>query len=129
MKKLEGFEIVNSVLGGPSVYWHGPCITCPKCRSEYTHIVRAGTLVGVCDGEATVIPGTEPVGQTDVRRSAVEIVFECEMCRKVFSVVIQQHKGVNYLHVRTGVRKLASQSAMKKAAAFVEKWRIRTGMA
>lgn len=79
-------------------------VVCPKCRSDYTHIVRVGTLKGSDKNEAVeAYEGTEQSGFTASRRSAVEIVFECERCPDPFSLVIQQHKGVNIVQVHEGI--------------------------
>lgn len=72
-------------------------VVCPNCRSDYTHIKSVGTLVGTDEHEASIYEGTGQTGTTGSRRSAVEIVFECEQCPKLFALVIQQHKGINLL--------------------------------
>lgn len=75
-------------------------VRCPHCRSHYTHIRRVGTLVGTDVSEATpAYPGTEATGTTPDRRSALEVVFECECCPDRFALVIQQYKGVNRIEV------------------------------
>jgi hypothetical protein len=79
-------------------------IRCPNCGSDYTHIRHAGTLVGSDEGEATVAySGTGPSGTTAARRSALEVVFECEGCTKLFALVIQQVKGVNHFCIEDDV--------------------------
>lgn len=73
---------------------------CPSCHSEYTHVIRAGTLTGIDKHEAVeVYEGTEQSGVTSARRSAVEIVFECEQCPVKSALAIQQHKGLNLVEI------------------------------
>lgn len=79
-------------------------VVCPNCGSHYTHVRSAGTLVGSDEHEATVAyEGTAPSGTTPSRRSAVEIVFDCEECPQLFRLVIQQHKGINNLEIHAGL--------------------------
>lgn len=80
-------------------------IRCPNCGSDYTHVRHAGTLVGSDDNEATpAYSGTAPSGATGSRRSALEIVFTCEGCPKLFALVIQQHKGNNLIQIDDDVK-------------------------
>lgn len=74
-------------------------IKCPHCGSDYTHIERAGTVMGSDPHEAKVYPGTVPTSTTGFRRSGVEIVMSCEMCPFQFALVVQQHKGNNFVQV------------------------------
>ena len=75
-------------------------VVCPSCGSHYTHIHSVGTLVGSDQFEAVVAyKGTASSGTTPARRSAVEIVFDCEGCPHLFALVIQQQKGNNLVEV------------------------------
>jgi hypothetical protein len=65
---------------------------CPKCNSPFSHAKSAGTLMGTDDREAEVIPGTEIVGTSPSRRSAVVVQFEGE-CGHEWRVIFQQYKG------------------------------------
>jgi len=79
-------------------------IVCPSCSSDYTHVHHVGTLVGSDQFEAaTAYEGTATSGSTPERRSAVEIVFECEGCPQRFSLVIQQHKGNNFVEIHENI--------------------------
>jgi hypothetical protein len=79
-------------------------VVCPSCGFDYTHIHHVGTLVGSDQFEAVpAYEGTAPSGATPQRRSAVEIVFSCENCPKLFALVIQQHKGNNLVEVHEDV--------------------------
>jgi hypothetical protein len=75
----------------------GECIRCPKCGSINTHTHGVGTLVGSDEAEAVVYLGTNPIGKTPSRRSALSITMSCEHCPGTFSLVIQQHKGTNFI--------------------------------
>jgi hypothetical protein len=82
-----------------------PVISCPYCGGCYTHILRVGTLLGSDEHEALVYDGTDTTGATGSRRSALEIVFWCEFCQpKLFALVIQQHKGWNFIRIDTDVK-------------------------
>jgi hypothetical protein len=73
-------------------------IRCPNCGYDYTHIERAGTLTGSDEYEAVkAYPGTESIGVTGSRRSAIKVVMSCEECPTLFGLIIQQDKGVNFL--------------------------------
>lgn len=75
-------------------------VVCPNCGSHYTQVENAGTLIGSDPHEATVAyEGTAPTGTTPERRSAVEVVFNCEGCPQLFRLVIQQHKGINNIEI------------------------------
>ena len=77
-------------------------VRCPYCGGDFTHIRHVGTLVGSDKLEATAAyEGTVPAGATGARRSALEVVFDCETCPKPFALVIQQHKGNNMLEIHT----------------------------
>lgn len=41
--------------------------------------------------------GTQRIGSTPWRRSGVAIEFWCETCPNLFAVVVQQHKGRNFI--------------------------------
>lgn len=83
-------------------------IVCPSCGSGYTHIRHVGTLVGADDHAAVLsYDGTGTSGSTGARRSALEIVFTCEGCPKLFALVVQQHKGVNFIEIHADVPELA----------------------
>lgn len=82
----------------------GAHVSCPNCASDFTHVVGVGTLLGSDEWEASVYRGTAVTGATAERRSAVEIVFDCEQCDQLFGLVIQQSKGVNYVEVHQNVR-------------------------
>jgi hypothetical protein len=79
-------------------------VLCPSCGSDYTHVQHVGTLVGSDQAEAVpAYEGTFPSGTTPQRRSAVEIVFLCEQCPKLFALIIQQHKGINHVEIHEDV--------------------------
>ncbi len=79
-------------------------VVCPSCGFDYTHVHHVGTLIGSDENEAVVAyEGTDASGATPKRRSAVEIVFSCENCPKLFALVIQQHKGNNFVEVHEDV--------------------------
>ena len=79
-------------------------VICPHCGSEYTHVRHVGTLFGSDHAEAELAhDGTATSGVTSQRRSAVEIVFSCENCPDLFALVIQQHKGNNFVEVHEDV--------------------------
>ncbi len=81
-------------------------VVCPNCNSDYTHVHHVGTLMGTDDHEATAAyQGTDPSGVSAERRSALEIVFACENCPKLFAVVFQQHKGVSTIQIHDEVSK------------------------
>lgn len=71
---------------------------CPFCGEDYSHIRYAHTLLGSDDCEARIYPGTVQGGETKSRRSALAIGFDGE-CEHSWEVVIQQHKGVNFVLV------------------------------
>jgi hypothetical protein len=75
--------------------WGGEAnVVCPNCNSDYTHVHHVGTLFGTDQHEAVpAYEGTTPSGARPSRRSAVEIVFNCENCPQYFALVIQQHKA------------------------------------
>ena len=73
-------------------------ILCPLCGDEYSQIGRVFTLLGSDALEAGVYDGTEAVGCTPSRRSALGIEFEGE-CGHSWSLIIQQHKGNNFVYV------------------------------
>lgn len=78
-----------------------PSLNCSNCRGSYIHLSRVGTLVGRDEYEAVpAIAGTQPVGLTPSRRSALQIVFWCEECHTESAIVIQQHKGNEFLEFR-----------------------------
>ncbi|MCI0682447.1 MAG: hypothetical protein L0Y71_10100 [Gemmataceae bacterium] len=72
-------------------------VVCPSCGSDYTHVRHVGTLVGSDQFEAVVAyDGASPSGATPQRRSAVEIVFSCENCPKLFSSsTVESRKSSN----------------------------------
>jgi hypothetical protein len=75
------------------------CImTCPVCGFDYTHPVGAYTRLGSDTFEAGVYDGTRALDVTGYRRSALVVRFYCEGgCR--FALVVQQHKGQNFVWV------------------------------
>lgn len=78
-------------------------LRCPSCGEGLTHIVRVGTLMGSDASEAEVYPGTEVIGKTGERRSALSVVCSCENCPKLFAAVLQQCKGENWLQIHADV--------------------------
>jgi hypothetical protein len=80
-------------------------LLCPACGSEYSHVERVGTTYGTDKYEAGVYPGTKAIRHTGWRRSGVEIVCSCESCLELFSLVLQQHKGQNFILVRKDMGK------------------------
>lgn len=73
-------------------------ILCPACGYEYSHIQRAGTKLGTDKYEARVYEGTEALGCVGWRRSALVVELKGE-CGHQWALVIQQHKGINYVRV------------------------------
>jgi hypothetical protein len=71
---------------------------CPTCGYNYNQIIRVSTRLGSDENEACVYPGTEALGCTGHRRSALVISFEGE-CEHEWNLVIQQHKGQNFVSV------------------------------
>lgn len=97
---LEGDGVLRFLAG--KAYGDGNVnIVCPHCGSDYTHVSHVGTLLGSDEHEAGIYEGTVQIGATaiDYRRSAVAIVFDCENCPTQFSLVVQQHKGVNLVQI------------------------------
>lgn len=85
---------------GPSSGRQTPNIRCPNCGSDYTHIEQAGTITGSDGYEAIeAYHGTISIDRTGNRRSGIKIVFSCESCPILFALVVQQHKGINYLEI------------------------------
>jgi hypothetical protein len=79
-------------------------VVCPSCGFHYTHVLRGGTLMGSDQSEAKQdYEGMELSGTTPSRRSAAEIVFSCENCPKLFALVIQQHKGNNFVEIHEDI--------------------------
>jgi hypothetical protein len=77
-------------------------VVCPNCGFDYTHVRHVGTLMGGDEG-VMAYEGTVTTGVTGNRRSAVEIVFSCENCPKLFALVIQQHKGNNFVEIHSDI--------------------------
>ena len=80
---------------------------CPKCDHNYTSIVRVGSLVPTAenaDHGTDPIPGTAAIGRTPRRQSALAVEMRCEECDHTFAVVVQQHKGENFVEVHTPFR-------------------------
>ncbi len=74
-------------------------IACPVCGFDYSHIREAFTEKGYDEFEAGVYRGTIEKGECGYRRSALSIVFDGE-CGHAWKLVIQQHKGQNFLIVQ-----------------------------
>ena len=80
---------------------------------SWTRIIALSLVANLCS--AGLPPGairaenakgaesTAPTGTTPNRRSAVEVVFDCENCPQLFALVIQQHKGNNMIEVHADV--------------------------
>lgn len=101
MRELEAADVYRCLTGDSG----GPDrinLQCP-CGSNYTHVVSVGTRLGSDEHEAVIYPGTVKTGESGHRRSAVEIVFACEGCPERFALVIQQHKGRNFIDMNAGV--------------------------
>ena len=86
---------------------------CPVCQCDYTHPIGACTRVGRDEWEAGVYQGTEAIGITGHRRSALVVLFRCEYGHR-FALVIQQHKGQNFCSVEQWPDVLLDQ--------FAEEW-------
>jgi hypothetical protein len=74
---------------------------CPVCDNTYTHPLGAYTRIGSNPIEADgPYLGTEAVGVTTTReeRSALVVMFYCESGHR-FSLVIQQHEGINLCYL------------------------------
>lgn len=72
-------------------------LTCPICGFYYSHIRDVFTRLGQDPHEATVYPGTRPIGLVpDERRSALIVCLDGE-CGHQWELQIQQHKGINLL--------------------------------
>jgi hypothetical protein len=74
---------------------------CPVCQHDCSHIRSAFTVIRSDEGEACVYPGTEAEEASEWRRSGIAIVFDGE-CGHSWRMVIQQHKGANYVWCETG---------------------------
>lgn len=90
VRQVEHADLVRCLSGSDP---NGNGVVCPNCGSAFTHIKRAGTLMGGDEGHR--YPGTEVVGTTAGRRSAVAIYFWCEGCPGGFALAVEQHKGMN----------------------------------
>lgn len=80
---------------------------CPKCDHNYTSIVRVGSLVPTAenaDDGTDPYPGTVAIGQTNRRRAALAVEMRCEECDHTFAVVVQHHKGENFVEIHTPFR-------------------------
>lgn len=75
----------------------GVLMRCPLCQcpNTYTHPIGACTRIGSDYGEASVYRGTDAIGVTGERRSALVVIFRCESGHR-FALVIQQCKGENF---------------------------------
>lgn len=71
-------------------------ILCPACRDMYSHIRRVYTRMGSDPHEAVVYEGTVASDTTGSRRSALVVEIDGE-CGHSWNLVIQQHKGNNYV--------------------------------
>jgi len=97
MKVYEGASVLKFLSGNISA---GDInMRCPSCGFDFTHIREVGTLMGQDEHEAVVYKGTGIIGKTKSRRSAIQIIFDCEGCTDTFALVIQQHKGNDFLQV------------------------------
>lgn len=77
-------------------------VQCPACASCWVHPTGGGTLSGTDPSEAVeAYPGTQRVGMTDARRSAIELRFACENCANDFRILFQEHKGMTFLRLRS----------------------------
>ena len=91
-------NLVAGFLTADGCYSGEWAVACPTCGVDYSHVREAGTLLG--EDEGHVYPGTEAIGTTGDRRSALRIVFDGE-CGHAWALQIQQHKGVNLVEVQT----------------------------
>jgi hypothetical protein len=80
-----------------TVYLDTPNITCPICGDDYSHVREAGTLLGGDEGH--IYPGTQLLGLSSERRSALSVVIDGE-CGHSWELRIQQHKGLSLLQIR-----------------------------
>ena len=96
--------------------WDGESVMlCPVRHFEFSHTESAGTLMGTDDIEAKIIPGTEVVGKSPHRRSAVVINFDGE-CGHKWRVIVQQYKGQTFVTTEYSDK----QYGTKDYAEFVE---------
>lgn len=85
-------------------------IKCPTCSEDYTHISKVELFfrdkedsdTGIrieTDGEAISVGKdvSKSKGNPSGRREGMRIIFSCEFGH-VFELVIQQHKGTNYVY-------------------------------
>lgn len=83
-------------------------LTCPHCKGEHLHHVRASVLHRrEEDDEITIkttvektVSSVELVGSylnPSPRRGAVVVEFECEDCDKQIEMVLTQHKGQTHM--------------------------------
>jgi hypothetical protein len=79
-------------------------VKCPRCDYEFIHQLTVevfdhvedqehGLYVKVSQGEMNVMSEL-PVGNPSKRRDGLRILFGCESCGQVSSLVIYQHKGL-----------------------------------
>jgi hypothetical protein len=87
-----------------------PVIRCPVCQFDYSHIRAVFTRLGTDEGRHPY-PGTVARERTEhsERRAALVIVLDGE-CGHTWELVIQQHKGNNYVETRV----LPSSAAPQK---------------
>lgn len=79
-------------------------LICPECGGNYSHVNQVFTRPGSDPGEATVYEGTVAGEGAAGRRSALVIELDGE-CQHSWRIVIQQHKGNNFVAVESWQRR------------------------
>ncbi|MGA7872942.1 MAG: hypothetical protein WCA22_18790 [Candidatus Binatus sp.] len=103
-KKVTRDQTIRWLSGGEA-YTDHVTLACPVCGDDCSHIREIFTRMGCDEHEARVYPGTHAKEvSSGWRRSAVVIVIDGESCGHVWNLVIQQHKGVNFIEIETGHR-------------------------
>jgi hypothetical protein len=76
-------------------------LICPVCSFTYNHVQKVGTELDPGGDETCIYAGTSLVFErhTGERRSAVRIDIMGE-CGHNWSLILQQHKGEIYVHLR-----------------------------
>lgn len=76
-------------------------LTCPLCGYGYSHIREVFTRMGSDQYEAGIYAETKVKAiTTGERRSALVIAIDGE-CGHRWNLIIQQHKGINFVEVET----------------------------
>lgn len=87
---------------------NGFLLCCPKCESYYTHHEKIEVFnrsedekqgLHVVVENDKVLQGNDITDNPSTRRQGILVHFYCEMCKKLSSLSIIQHKGQTLLQV------------------------------